>query len=562
MEINIHALKSSADKAMKKKEWDQAIACLTQIMDYQQNFRNEDSYIMKAKSLVKQRNLADAIQHLENGTFFFPGSVKIKLELVTLYVLMRKAKPLYRVLRLKGSQPALNIYPKLAKAHRQSKQLDSANEVLQIGSMLFPNSIGIKIESAELEMAKKNWEAALEFWQEIYRTSDKLAANIYVRIAIAHQKLGDSAKAYEVTKKGLDIHPTNQKLLFKHAKLAMNQRNWLEAEKNWSRAFDLHKEDIPANAYVRRAIVNHLLGKHSEAKELFDHYLAIEKTTDKEFEKLVLFDNGESRIEYYKQMKPISTVCLSFDSINNIWIDDPFGFKFLLKQGVDIIALRRRTADNYHQDLSLEEYVNTVRELVQPYKRRLAYGFSLGGYTSLYFASSLNCEILSLSPRNSVHPVYGNKKNMAFNHDLSHPVNPAITPVIVYDPKDKTDRQYIESELKVSFPNAVFYECRFAGHRTAPYLQQIGKLKIVVEAFIKGDELPTIEKHLRWQSHQYLRVLGQHCLSRNKPKWALRLAEHALSVSPNDTKAAALKMNALDMLNEAAETAVRGTSSK
>ncbi|CAM3955057.1 tetratricopeptide repeat protein [Mesobacillus thioparans] len=560
MEININVLKSSADKAMKNKEWDQAIEFLTQIMAYQQSFRNEDAFIMQARSLAKQRKLTAAIRHLENGMGLIPSSIKIKLELAALYLLKRKARRLYRVLRLKGSQPALNIYPKLARAHRQLKQHDTANEVLHFGSSLFPNSIGIKVESAELEMAKKNWEAALELWQEVCRTKKKLPANWYLRIAITHQKIDDLAKAEKIIREGLDVHPSKQKLLLKHAELAMEQRHWPEAEKRWKSAFNLHKEDIPENTYVKRAIVNHLLGKHREGKELFDQYFDMEKKSDKEYEKVILFDNGESRIEYYKQMKPTSTVCLSFDSINNIWTEDPFAFKFLLKQGVDIIALRRRTADNYHQDLSIEEYVNTVRELVQPYNRRLAYGFSLGGYTSLYFASSLNCEILSLSPRNSAHPVYGSKKNMAFNHDLSHPINSAISPVIVYDPKDRTDQKYIESELRVSYPNAVFYECRFAGHRTAPYLQQIGKLKILVGAFIMGDELPTIEKHLRWQSHQYVRVLGEHCLSRNKTKWALRLAEHALNVSPDDKKAASLKKKALVKFTESAVATLQANS--
>lgn len=41
---------------------------------------------------------------------------------------------------------------------------------------------------------------------------------------------------------------------------------------------------------------------------------------------------------------------------------------------------------------------------MESYRDKIAYGFSLGAYGALYYTSPVNCRILALSPRLSIHP--------------------------------------------------------------------------------------------------------------------------------------------------------------
>src|SRR5699024_8710877 len=147
----------------------------------------------------------------------------------------------------------------------------------------------------------------------------------------------------------------------------------------------------------------------------------------------------------------------TFDSINMEWDKQPFGFSLLKKKNIDIIAVRKRKKQTYQQDLTQEDFYNTVYKLMYFYTDKIAYGFSLGAYSALYYTSLLNCRILSLAPRLSIHPRYGRKNYISkyeFKHNLSIGYNDSISHVIVYDPKNKIDNNFVTREVMESFPNA------------------------------------------------------------------------------------------------------------
>ncbi|MBI0577733.1 hypothetical protein IEC97_10200 [Neobacillus cucumis] len=484
MEINIQHKIKTAKEYMKKKDFKNAVPYLQSILEYQKNLFNEALFIKVSRRYKQEKRTSDAIQVLENGLQFYPNSQKMNHELIKLILLTMKWNKAYHLVRNK---------------QREIK--------------------GINV------------------------------AKVYFQLGTAFIKLGQYNQAESILKEGIEKYPLNNQLSIEYAKIAIKKMNWSEAEDRWRSFCDSLSDKIPADVYLGRSITNQILGNNRFAESLFHEYLKKRENVhqQKDYKKVILYDNGESRIEFYKKLHPSNTVLLTFDSINMVWHEDPFGFKFLLNQGVDIIALRRRSKENNHQDLSREEYLQTVHSLVNTYKKKKAYGFSLGGYTSLYYGAGLNCEILSLSPRLPVHPFYGDTPISVteFKHSLSHPKNPEITPHIIYDPKNRIDRRYVEEDLMVSYPNANLYKCPYAGHRTAPYFHQMGVLKELVKNFLNENELLTFDRKLRWKSHQYLRVLGSECLNRNKSNWALKLAEAALELEPNDERSAKLKRRLL-----------------
>ncbi|MGE8206976.1 tetratricopeptide repeat protein [Heyndrickxia sp. NPDC080065] len=448
-----------------------------------------------------------------------------------------------------------NLKADVKKSTLREGKKTAKNLFVKIGGMIkrrIPriNAYHTKLELAKTAMKDKDWKQASHHLFELIHEFKPNVDN-YVMLGKVLRKDKQYQEAEKILNEGQLHFPNNHIILTELAKVTIDTYNWVKAREILNLA-KTHHDEIPVSAHFGLSIVNRVLGNDKESNAQLSHCLdehseELKETYKKGYRKIILYNNGENRIEYYKMTQKNDTVTITFDSINMVWDEMPFGFKFLKKQNTDIIAVRRRTGNNYYQDLSLEDFNKTVNLLVHSYKRKVAYGFSLGGYAVLYYCADLNCEILSLSPRNSAHPNYGDKlsEEIPFKHNLSLTNNPNITPIIIYDPKNRTDNSYIEKELKKSFLNARFIEHHYAGHRTAPFLSQIGVIKDLVGRVVHGKELIEYDKKLRSKSHQYLRVLGQECLRRNKGKWALELSEKALELSPEDSKALALKEKAI-----------------
>src|SRR5699024_5408318 len=172
--------------------------------------------------------------------------------------------------------------------------------------------------------------------------------------------------------------------------------------------------------------------------------------------KLTIFNKVDTVIHFSKSPLPTSNVVIIFDSLYMTHKNSLYGFKLLKELKFVIIALLKRKKKKYQQDLSLEEFTETVQLLLKNYEDKIAYGFSLGAYLALYFTSNLNCRILAIAPRISAHPVYGKKgviKKEDFNHKLFIDKNRNISPVILFDRRNKMDNKYINEQLKQVFPN-------------------------------------------------------------------------------------------------------------
>src|SRR5699024_12598260 len=106
-------------------------------------------------------------------------------------------------------------------------------------------------------------------------------------------------------------------------------------------------------------------------------------------------------------------------------------------QNPDLNAVIKRNACTYSQDVTKTDFESSSQTLFSGYVDKNSYGYNLAAYFSIYLTSELNCRILSLSPRISPHPKYGKKKVIEkepFNHDVDISENPAISPIIVFDP--------------------------------------------------------------------------------------------------------------------------------
>lgn len=355
---------------------------------------------------------------------------------------------------------------------------------------------------------------------------------------------------------GLNYSDKSKNEILELAQKAMSKKDWEQAITYWYAILNDNNVEPSPLVYASLAKALRLSKLYGEAekvlndgKEFFsdDPLLTEEHELLKHsYEKIILFDNGETRIEYYKKIKNSNTLCITFDTWPALWNEQPFAFKVLINQDIDIVAVRKRTKMSFHQDLEYNVFLDIIQKLPRDYGRKIAYGSSLGAYNALYYCASY-CDVLAMAPRNPAHPIFGvlKDKKVDFKHNLSQFYNPEATPIIYYDSKNKIDNTYVQGDLKLAFPNGRFIECPYAGHTTIRFLHEIGILKSVVLNFIKGEKIPDIDFKLRIQSQQFLYELGQECLNRNKPSWACTLAKSVLERVPDDKNAKLLQIKAL-----------------
>lgn len=252
----------------------------------------------------------------------------------------------------------------------------------------------------------------------------------------------------------------------------------------------------------------------------------------------VLLDDAHTRIDHYPGTRVPGTVVITFDPLLYLWPKPPFGLDFLLRQGVTVVAVRRKS-ENFYQALGREAFLAAVQPVLKTAQRILAYGSSLGAYAALYYARTLHAEVLALSPRVSAHPVFGHptwQEKARFEHQVFQPgQHVACRAIVIYDPRDATDKRYIEEEVLPTFHDARVVTVPFAGHPSSQFLGDIGFLPGFVRALTAGQALPVLERRQRRaHSATYHQVLSEHCLRHGRVAAAAVLIERSLALRPRN----------------------------
>ncbi len=249
----------------------------------------------------------------------------------------------------------------------------------------------------------------------------------------------------------------------------------------------------------------------------------------------LLLETDELLIEHSALPQPSDTVVVTFDPI--LWETraKPFAVDFLLKCGADTISVRKKS-ENFFQPLTRSAFDAAVAPVLSRYRRRLAYGSSLGAYAVLYFCREGYDHVVSSSPRVSAHPRYGTavwQKQTPFRHEGFDPKQVASSPATVfYDPLDPQDQRFVEHEIRRGWPHAHYVPLRYAGHPANQFLSEIGFITPYIRALVQGLPPPVLDRRLKSRSGIYHLTLAMACLARGKLNWTQTLAQRALELAP------------------------------
>lgn len=228
---------------------------------------------------------------------------------------------------------------------------------------------------------------------------------------------------------------------------------------------------------------------------------------------------------------------VTFDSYtDHFTLDRPgFGEVFFRSRAIDAIHVVSRDNQWYQYD-ELADALAAIRAATRGYAQVIAYGSSMGGFAALRYGRACGAGIgIAISPQFSVDPAVAPFEwrwapeiaHIRFRGDM-----PAPLPLqyILYDPRDRCDRQHFE--LFATRSPSVAIEIPNGGHPVAGCLAETALFEPMFDAIHAGIFEPTSFtrelRRRRRQSGQYLFTLAQR-IPAYRMKQKIALARMAVS---------------------------------
>lgn len=228
--------------------------------------------------------------------------------------------------------------------------------------------------------------------------------------------------------------------------------------------------------------------------------------------KELLYSSPESTITYHSPPKGSKKLVITFDPYGCDLSEKGFGSDFVLTCGFEHIFVSHKKNSHY-QGLSLEDFYDAVKDKIKD-KKVFTYGCSLGGYCAAYYAGIINAQAICISPRNSAHPSIVESdphfhklfSGVRYKHNIElAPPFSELQPIVIYDPKQRIDKTFLESLILSKYPGTKIIEAPFASHQVAEALLEVGQLKEFFLSSVYGSE-PDIDinhnnsSYYNWES--------------------------------------------------------------
>lgn len=212
---------------------------------------------------------------------------------------------------------------------------------------------------------------------------------------------------------------------------------------------------------------------------------------------LRLLDTPQHRMTWHGQPGGATTLVISFNPMKIGLADMGFASDFILRLGHDHVFVAEG-AGSFYQHLTLADFAAALAPLAGRYDRVFLYGSSLGGYAALFFARAAEGTAVALSPRLPIHPYMARHTQRPLSgQPVLHPplsavADPAARPVVIYDPRDAADADFVTTLVEPAYPQARSCHLPGAGHRVARLLAYQRVLKPMMAEIFRTNEVPAI----------------------------------------------------------------------
>lgn len=260
----------------------------------------------------------------------------------------------------------------------------------------------------------------------------------------------------------------------------------------------------------------------------------------------ILYDDGVVVMRRVRQAAPVDSIVVTFPGYDQTDITLPgFGETLLHGAGYDLICVQKRSNNGY-QSMSREAFGKAVKPTLSRYRRICFYGSSVGAYAALYFGRGQRADILALSPRNSLHPIYAEvlgrrgPPSTPFTHEpLEAGESRAKRVTVVYDPVPRTDRlehadlRLLRECVEPAFPQLTHVSLRHTGHPAATALAEVHLLRPAVLNFMRGHAFNvTPFRRMKGRSPYYMLNLSRWLEKHGRWRQAEAVVDRGLRLFP------------------------------
>lgn len=200
-----------------------------------------------------------------------------------------------------------------------------------------------------------------------------------------------------------------------------------------------------------------------------------------------------------------------------------------------------------------DSLIEAVNDAAFPYRTRIAYGISKGGYSALSPGAAMGCSrIVAISPQTVISdpsvPLRQDWQSAISSRPILHDDIPAdlghVVPEIVYDPinaRDSSHVRYLRERHPVRegrFP--------FASHKILVTLKQCGLLQLATSTWLSdAADSPALRIAFRQERHrslQYFMILGIEHWRRGRIDVVLRCADRIGAMGHEHERARLLQL--------------------
>lgn len=187
-------------------------------------------------------------------------------------------------------------------------------------------------------------------------------------------------------------------------------------------------------------------------------------------------------------------------------------------------------AETLYQTLDPEVLLRVTAPLRAAHDRVFLYGSDLGGHAALYHANWFGARAVAISPRLAAHPYVraghkpgtrGPARLPLRQRDLTEVADPALSPVVLFDPWYAVDAAYVDGFVRPGYPEAWVVPIRGAGRRVARLLAYQRRLRPILNDIFVHDRPPEVDYTLGQRPRRDLR-LALRALARGEAEEASR----------------------------------------
>ena len=273
--------------------------------------------------------------------------------------------------------------------------------------------------------------------------------------------------------------------------------------------------------------------------------------------KLVLFRNLVTNIEYYFHEEPVKKLAFIFSpSLNRALDGNIYGGELFQKNGYDVINFKI-SVDDWYQNIPVEVF-DIIQNIIleKSYLTKISYGSSMGGYAAILFSKKLCCDFcITFSPQYSIHESFDTRwasfcLNIDFKYTLSQEcIHSQCKYFIFFDDKD-LDNLHVQLLSKI-IPSNIFnpIPISYIGHPSIYFFNEVNKLATLATDILSGLVVDIRQlKIQRRKSKTYLYNIAKANLLKRRPLLALKLINLAIEIDEKEAKSYLLKGNIYELL--------------